>query len=340
MPQKKILFYVGYGSHIPHLSPIYQALRKDKRYRASLMSSTDYNNPTLHLFNFLAARAGLREDVFYSPDVTFIAHCTHQPPEGKGGIVINVNHDVGSKGTSFFDDPEFTPRENSVDYIFAPSEYLAQRLKKFLTHPRVVVTGMPKLDRMFKAEFSREEIMKKLKLKGKKVIIFAPTYNSDMSAIEVLGNSVLKLATEDTALIVKFHCKVKPKHEVLFKNPPKNVAVLDKNEPDITPYMSIADLMISDYSSAWMEFMALDKPMVLVNNPEAVQKFDDQFDFVFRNAGIEARNFEEVKDGVKRSFKVPGEKSALRKKYSDMLFDYRGESVKRCVEVLSGICNI
>lgn len=340
MPQKKILFYVGYDSHIPHLSPIYQSLRKDKRYRASMMRSTEYNNPTLHFLNFLTAGAGLRGDVFYDPDVTFIAHCTHQPERGQGGIIININHDVGSKGTSFFDDPEFTPRENSVDYIFAPSDHLASRLRKFLTKPKIVTTGMPKLDRMFRGEFNREEILNKLKLSGKRVIIFAPTYNSDMSAIEVLGNSVMKLANEETALIVKFHCKVKPKHEALFKNKPENVAILSKDEPDITPYMSISDLMISDYSSAWMEFMALDKPMVLINNPEAVQKFDDQFDFVFRDAGIEAGNFEEVKEAVETSFKNPGEKSALRKKYSDMLFDYRGRSTEHCVEVLSEICGI
>jgi len=339
MKRKKILFYIGYDSHIPHLDPIYQALRKHKDFRASMMRSTDYNNFATHILHFLGARLGLREDVFFRPDATFVAHCTHQPPEGKGGIIINVNHDVGSKGTSFFDDPEFTPRENSVDYIFAPSEHLASRLRKFLTKPKVIVTGMPKLDRMFRGEYSRDKIMKRLGLTGSRLILFAPTYNSDMSAIEVLGNSVTRLADEDTAVIVKFHCKVKPKDAALFREKVRNVAVLPKDEPDIAPYMSVSDLMISDYSSAWLEFMALDKPFVVVKNPQAVQKFDDQFDFVFRDAGIEAGNFGELKAAAEHSLANPGGKSGLRKKYSNMLFDYRGKSTERCIEVLKEICS-
>jgi hypothetical protein len=337
--KKKILFYVGFDSHIPHMMPLYERTKRMNEYRTSMMRSGEYNYPLNHLVNFLAARAGLREDVFYGPNVTFIADPTHRPKTDPG-ILININHGVGSKGATYVENPKFMSKINSLNYIFSPSDHFSEKLRNFVSGPQVITTGMPKLDRMFNREFDRNGIMKRLGLSGSKIILFAPTYNPELSAIEVLGDSVLKLAGNDTALIIKLHCKAKPIHRRMYDVKLANTAFIPMDEPDITPYMSVSDLMISDYSSAWLEFLAQDKPIVLVNNPGAHidKKFDDQPEYEMRDAGIQANNFAEVREAVESSLKDPKERSGIRQKYRDLLFDHRGTSTDRCLEVLKKIC--
>ncbi len=338
MDRTKVLFYVGYDSHIPHFSPLYSALKNDPRFRASMMRSAEYNYPVAHFLQFAAARLGLRDDVFFNPDVTFIADPTHRPiphPE----ILININHGVGSKGASYVANPKYLSLLEELDFIFSPSEYFSSRIRGYLKRPKVITTGMPKLDRMFRGEYDREKELKRLGLNASKVILFAPTYNLELSAITVLHDSVLKLANEDTALIVKFHCKVDPSQKALYEKKMPNVKIIPLNEPDITPYMAISDIMVSDYSSAWLEFMAQDKPVVLVKNPAALslKRFPGQMEFECRDAGIEVQDLDGLKEAVEFSLSDPSARSNIRRKYRDMLFDFRGTSTDRCIDELGKI---
>jgi CDP-glycerol glycerophosphotransferase (TagB/SpsB family) len=113
--------------------------------------------------------------------------------------------------------------------------------------------------------------------------------------------------------------------------------VIYADELDITPFLALADVMISDVSSAAMEFAALDKPVIFYNNPnrESYQNYNpDDIEFKWRDIGIQVHNLREMQDAVKRCFDIPSEYGAKRTRYTDQLFanKYDGLAANRIIK--------
>lgn len=84
----------------------------------------------------------------------------------------------------------------------------------------------------------------------------------------------------ETHVVVKLHGMTDRKWIDLFQNLAENhprVHFLSVND-DLARAMIAADLMISDVSSAFVEFMLLDRPIVLFDNPRKAEfmHFDPQ----------------------------------------------------------------
>ncbi len=96
----------------------------------------------------------------------------------------------------------------------------------------------------------------------------------------------------------------------------KNIKLVD-NE-DFTAAMVCADVMVSDVSSAYVEFMLLDKPIVLFNNPllTKYERYDPaDIEYQVRDALIEVNSIEELKLAVKLSIADPKEYGEKRRSY-------------------------
>ena len=62
----------------------------------------------------------------------------------------------------------------------------------------VQVTGMPKLDSVFKGGASKEKILTKMRLNPEKpTILFAPTFNPEFSLLTYMGQSLREYISED-----------------------------------------------------------------------------------------------------------------------------------------------
>ncbi|MFW6324991.1 MAG: CDP-glycerol glycerophosphotransferase family protein, partial [Desulfovibrionales bacterium] len=109
------------------------------------------------------------------------------------------------------------------------------------------------------------------------------------------------------------------------------------DEQDITPFLALADVLVTDVSSTMMEFAALDKPVVLFNNPDW-QKYPNynplDIDFAWRDIGIQTHNLEELRSAVQESLEHPERYAEMRKKYTDQLFanKYDGNAAQRIIE--------
>ena len=117
----------------------------------------------------------------------------------------------------------------------------------------------------------------------------------------------------------------------------KDPRVIFADELDITPFLPLADVMVSDVSSAMMEFAALDKPLILFNNPNwaSYQNYNpSDIEFQWRDIGTQVRNVEEMKKAVKQCFLAPEEYAHKRKFYTDQLFanKYDGRAAERIIE--------
>jgi hypothetical protein len=102
--------------------------------------------------------------------------------------------------------------------------------------------------------------------------------------------------------------------------------------------MAAADLLVSDVSSVLVEFMALDRPVIAVNNP-GQQEYEGyvptDIEYQVRDACLQVRTMDELKAAVQRAFAAPGELSEKRRRYADSLcYGRDGKSGQRAAEAV------
>ncbi len=352
----RIVFFFFKNVHIPILLPICEEMQRQGGFDIAfaVFDLGNRSRPTM-----TPAEMQILEQyhlpIFekpgeWNPDVTIIADNVTYLLENCGKIV-NVGHGLLSKG-QYFTNRETIDRENLEDLLCVPGEYHKERIEQsnrvFIP---VVATGMPKLDRLFMpTTASRDELLRNAGLDpSKRVVLYAPTFNIALTSITFLWMRIAQLADENTYLLIKLHSSTQPffiEHYRELSRENDNIHFID--DPDLTMYMQMADIMVSDVSSAFMEFIALDKPVVLFDNPNiSTYKYYDPNDieYSWRDVGVRASTMEEVIAGVQGSFEHPTEFSERRQQYArKLLADRTGNAagnVVRCVcDLLNGSLSV
>ena len=327
---KRILFYFFKNVHISILLPIYRRLKE--RYPQIEMAFSAYPlKPEI--------RAGLTpeertilssigvpllDDPFsFKPDITFIADSIYELLAGCGKLV-QVGHGVLSKG-QYYTDTAIARREEKADLVCVPGSYHAEMMKRIITKP-VAATGMAKMDALFSGRVNRASVLKDLELPEEwKFILFAPTFNDELSAIpDTLERIAEIIPNENTKLVIKLHGSTKPEYVAMYRKlAEQNPAILFAGNLELTPFIALCDVCISDVSSAMMEFAAIDKPLILFNNRrwKEYKNYNPQdIEFRWRDIGIQVTNLEEMKAAVIQSFANPAEFSEKRRLYTEQLF--------------------
>ncbi len=106
------------------------------------------------------------------------------------------------------------------------------------------------------------EAARECRLKNKYIILFAPTFREDARFIDDgsyidFGKLSLAAGMNDLLFIVKLH----PFSE-RENNEYENVIFYDKSM-DVYPLLSYVDLLLTDYSSIFSDFMLTGKPIIL-----------------------------------------------------------------------------
>ncbi len=352
---KKILFYFFKNVHLPILLPLYKALQKE-------LASLPEKNIEIG-FSYLPPapqiRAGLNESELqtlrafhvpvystpqeFEPDLTFIADSVYPWVQGCGKLV-HVGHGVLSKG-QYYTDTAIARREEEADLICVPGKHHQAIMRRILSKP-VVATGMCKLDELFAGKISREKVLQRYNLPDKRYVLFAPTFNDELSSIPCVGDKIGEvLPDDDTLLVIKLHPSSKPEYKKMYSQlPARNPRIIYADELDITPFLALCDVMISDVSSAMMEFAALDKPLVLFNNPnwETYQNYNPQdIEFQWRDIGLQVSTLKEMKEAVAQCLQNPASLSQKRQHYTDLLFANKkyGNAAERIVKLALSMLN-
>ncbi len=205
----------------------------------------------------------------------------------EGQIYINTWHGIPLK-TLGFDMPNGkTEASNTLrnflhaDYLISANEFLtriyldAYKVENIYTG-KIIEEGYPRLDILFR--FSKNEIIKKASLYGveidprKKVILYAPTWrgktfgkaNTDIDIYFQFKEAIeKKVDMSQYQLFIKVHQKV---YSLIKNKLSENYfvpAMIDANE-----ILSITDILISDFSSIFFDYLATQRP-VLFYIPDA-----------------------------------------------------------------------
>jgi hypothetical protein len=343
----RILFYVERNLHLPFLEPIHDYLMENQLVDTAFSAPEYFEGtediPGWGLPEEQIKRLAIKSPFFeqpekFKPEVTVVADACHfRIPHIKN--IINVGHGMICKGCFYTDSP-IVRRENLSEMILVPGPWHKRRLKKNVFIP-IKTTGFIKSDQLFGPKtVSRENFCKNLSIDpNKKIILFAPTYNPELSAIPCVGEEIKKLATPDRVLLIKMHNLTDGNWKNLYSDMAAehdNIFYLE--DADYSGMLHAADLIISDVSSIYIEFILLNKPAILFDNP-AKESFvhyrPEEIEYQTRNAARIVSSIQELFTAVEEELANPDSLSAIRKQYAKAL-DYGrdGKSSQRAAEAI------
>ena len=190
---------------------------------------------------------------------------------------------------------------------------------------KCVTTGLPRNDSMF-VKNDKQKTIKKYYQKlpeFKKIILYAPTFRKDKPTRllpfddEDQKKTFIKTLEDEKYLLLlrphphNNHSEVPIKHErIMFCD--------GKIAPDAQEILTITDILITDYSSIYLDFLLLDKPLFFV--PYDLEEFQKgqgtRFDYQAITPGPHLKSFKHFSDellALKTEDKYQGERKAVQK---------------------------
>lgn len=266
----------------------------------------------------------------------------------RGVARIQMFHGVAGKYTHDYDTPEssmrrwhrlfFVNRRRMQNFIAAGA------IDASSDAPRLI--GMPKVDCLVDGSLRRDAVLRRLRLDpAKPTILYAPTWSA-ASSLNSMGEEVIKgLLARDWNVVVKLHDRSRDPRPfysggvdwvgrltALMAGKPAHLV----SDADICPYLTAADVMISDHSSAAFEYLILDRPLVRIHVPELLKTANTNQDYVrlLADAARSVTSPTEVLWAVEAALADPAAGSAARRAVAEDLFHEPGTATTRAVAEL------
>jgi CDP-ribitol ribitolphosphotransferase len=187
---------------------------------------------------------------------------------------------------------------------------------------KVLAIGSPRADVLLKADNAaklRAEFDKKYpQCKGKKIVLYAPTFRDDpeldKAFLSHFDYSLFEKELGDT------HCLLVRLHPQIHGTARIDGAVDVTKDHDIGELTLICDMLITDYSSACMDFALLSKPCIFFAFDLEEYEKERSFYFDYENyvPGKVAKTFDEVIESIKN----PRSSEEKLRAFRDFNFDY------------------
>ena len=153
-----------------------------------------------------------------------------------------------------------------ISFVSASSDFLKPYLEMdFPEHVAVKVLGMPRNDGLFDAAYMQGEKWME-GLEGKLVITYMPTHRKygmgETSPTLFIQNDAVKqwLQEHNVVILIKNHPNMINK----IAETSSNACILDISKMELDPQVVIfhSDILITDYSSVWIDYLLLKRPIL------------------------------------------------------------------------------
>lgn len=158
---------------------------------------------------------------------------------------------------------QFSPFISLFDVLLADGSR-AQEYFQLMNESHIV--GVPKFDDWFNGTVDKLEVIKLESLidKNKKTVLYLPTHGG-LSSLYKFGESVAGLRGKYNVLI-KFHHNNRFVDKEIVEKLKRNSEILFSDDADdVLPLFKIADAVLSDSSSAMLEAILVDRPLVILD---------------------------------------------------------------------------
>lgn len=257
---------------------------------------------------------------------------------------IQLGHGVGPKSSYY------TKSDTPTTVRFVEGEYRKNRLKSMYPDNNFVNVGFCKLDPIINGEISRFDLASVGLDQNKNTIVYAPTF---------YPSSLERFPEDFPEDFPEFNIMIKPHYFSLSKEKYKkqrqllshwssynNVYLAKVSDYSLVPFMATADLLMSDASSAIIEFAALDKPVLWCNFLKLRWNYRGIFSYRFKNRmdkdyneyakiAVQSDSYEMLKNNVRNQIANPKALSEQRLHYANkMVGTLDGNASKRIIDYL------
>lgn len=247
------------------LKLIYEELAKEKQFLLKTVL-INYNKKSL-LNNFLYMLNCIKQIyIINTSKVVLITDNNYVISNFKrsGVKVIQVWHATGAIKKFGNAIKREYPIKN-YDYVIANSDYWKKPYQEAfnIEQNNIIVTGMPRVDHLVDQNYlnnTKTNLLKKYPiLKGKKVILYAPTFRGNIyqgfKSIDFDAKKILDQLGDEYVIICKYH--------PLLLNAVLNddSRIINLNHENTHDLFTVSDMLISDFSSIIFDYAFLNKPM-------------------------------------------------------------------------------
>ena len=272
----------------------------------------------------------LNSIVSFKPRILLVADNRYYlyRPRLPGTIIIWVRHGFASKNV-------LRRAIIGSDFTCVSSEWIRDEYIRRGWNPRLGywITGFVAMDRVLNPMFQNEVMLPADFSKGKTTLLYAPTWNRFFNSVEILGDKWIDKIREslpDINIIIKPHPlipKLFPHFMVMWRESARRnerTLLVEDYNSNVYEYLPLADILLSDASSVIFYFLALDRPIILVNNPlrfKGKEFFDPEgHEWAWRDLGVQINHVDELQNALIRSLEKPREKAEERACYRDRIF--------------------
>jgi hypothetical protein len=220
----------------------------------------------------------------------------------------------------------------AADYVCVTSEVVRDEFaaQGILPRREYWITGFIPLDNLFSAP--RPALIPP----ERKVVLYAPTWHYGLSSLPMLGSRAVELlhgGRSDTFVVIKPHPLVQEgQPPVLYRwmqtlrdacRGRPNTLLIEDRSADNLPWLNAADVLVTDASSLQLEFLALDRPLVLIDNAERHTSlhFDRKgLEWAWRDMGENISEAESLPIAIAAALDRPQQRGARRAIYRERLF--------------------
>jgi CDP-glycerol glycerophosphotransferase len=215
-----------------------------------------------------------------------------------------------------------------------------------VTPAQAALVGYPKLDRLARGDVDADAIRRALTLDpSRPTALYAPTY-SEASSLHLAGEAIVQaLAANGFNVIVKLHDRSldgDPRYHggidwrARMKALERPGRIRYVEQPDATPLLAAADVMVTDHSSIGFEYLVLDRPLVVYDAPDLPRaaRINPGKVALLRSAALVVRTPDELGDAAAASLAYPGRLSAERQRVAREMFHEPGTATERALTLV------
>jgi len=236
----------------------------------------------------------------------------------------------------------------TYDWMISTSDYVnASSLKSVIDAKNYIDLGYPRNDLLLKDHSERDLVLCDRKLydrakdafvdNKRKVIVYMPTHRESATSIGKAPSPLMPLDFESLNtfcsennfwMVVKLHPFV-----MQFQSdfsPPEGYSNLSFHsaQGDIYPLLKYTDVLITDYSSIYFDFLLLDRPIVFFDYD--YEEYSSNmggfyYDYEKNAPGIKVKTQSAMQDAVLYSTRLPMEHSPKRLKTREKFFAFTDE---------------
>ncbi len=210
--------------------------------------------------------SSVQEVYNFNPDSIFVP--TNIVPYYLPGVKVQIFHGYAAEKSDHW------KIRNYFDLYLTQGPFFTNKFSELAIKHKdfeVCETGWTRQDWIYKNlttyDNDKKELLKKHN--KEKVVLYAPTFSPSLTSIPKLKDTFSDFCNKigDAVILIKFHPLTKPEWVENYKQIAKdndNVVWIDDN--NVTKYILMSDIMISDTSSVVYEQLLLNKPVITINS--------------------------------------------------------------------------